>query len=147
MRRIISVISLTDDHDAYPFNDHGVDRDGVPTSQRQSLMRNLGKRCKVTNLPIYRVLKVGEWALKPGERMPEHESFTQFDQLWLEDRGPTAEWRKVRDANIAKRTAKADEATRDLERRLGADIGKQIAGMTQMMAANLNASEKKAVPK
>ncbi len=68
--------SVKDPH-IVEFGDHGIDRDGNPTGNRQALMRALSKRVTATVdgkehiLPIFLVEKVGPWLDPFGKRMDE----------------------------------------------------------------------------
>ena len=137
MRRAVTVLSLKDDH-AYDFQDHGVDRDGVPHPQRQSLIRNLGKRCKDTGMPIFRVTAVSEWKLFGAEVLPTSDDFALFDENYLgEGSRPNDKWLKQRDANIAKQALSLDEAKRDMERRMNVQLADQIGALTQSLAKGM----------
>jgi hypothetical protein len=142
MRRAITVMSLKDDHE-YDFQDHGVDRDGVPHPQRQSLIRNLGKRCKDTSMPIFRVVKVGEWKLFGSEALPTSDDFALFDENYLGDGArPNDRWLKQRAANIAKQAERMDEAKREMERRMNLQLADQIGALTQSLAKGMQSPQK-----
>lgn len=138
MRRTVTVLSLKDDH-PYGFEDHGVDRDGQAHSQRQSMIRNLGKRCKDTGMPIFRVTAVSEWKLFGSEVLPTSDDFVLFDENYLgEGARPNERWLKQRDENIAKQAERLGEAKRDMERRMNLQLADQIGALTQSLAKGMS---------
>jgi hypothetical protein len=137
MRREVSVQSLKDDH-VYPFQDHGVDRDGVPHPQRQSLIRNLGKRCKDTGMPIYRVIGVSDWRLFGNEVLPTSDEFRLFDDNYLgEGSRPNEKWLEQRAKNITKAADSMAEAKREMERKMNLQLADQIGALTQSLAKGM----------
>lgn len=147
MRRTIECLSIRDDQPVWAFEDHGVDRDGVPTNRRQQLMRVLSKKCKETGLPTFRVVKVGAWRLQPGESMPGGDDFAMFDAQWLEGKAPDARWLDERKRIVGKRAERADEAARDMQRRMSAEVGEGIVALTKQLAAQQAAQAAPAVAK
>lgn len=138
MKRKIILKSIKDPH-IVEFVDGGIDREGVPTSQRQALERVLGKRVEVDGrkLPVFLIVDVGPWKLAPGEVMPSSEEFDRFEEDVI-NREYTEEqikvWEKARERFIAKSIEQRRYAEQQAEQAQSADVARVISQMVRSVS-------------
>lgn len=149
MRRAILLKSVKDPH-IVEFGDHGIDRDGNPTGNRQALMRALSKRVttivdgKEHILPIFLVEKVGPWLDPFGKRMDESKIPDTDDWRSFEDdvinrehsEEMLARWKKAQAQFIAESVEAKRAADAQMEQLQSSDIAKSIQSLVRNVAQN-----------
>lgn len=149
MRRAILLKSVKDPH-IVEFGDHGIDRDGNPTGNRQALMRALSKRVttivdgKEHILPIFLVEKVGPWLDPFGKRMDESKIPDTDDWRSFEDdvidrehsEEMLARWKKAQAQFIAESVEAKRTADAQMEQLQSSDIAKSIQSLVRNVAQN-----------
>ena len=149
MRRAILLKSVKDPH-IVEFGDHGIDRDGNPTGNRQALMRALSKRVTATVdgkehiLPVFLVEKVGPWLDPFGKRMDESKIPDTDDWRSFEDdvinrehsEEMLARWKKAQAQFIAESVEAKRTADAQMEQLQSSDIAKSIQSLVRNVAQN-----------
>lgn len=149
MRRAILLKSVKDPH-IVEFGDHGIDRDGNPTGNRQALMRALSKRVTATVdgkehiLPVFLVDKVGPWLEPTGKRVDESRIPDSDDWRSFEDdvinrehsEEMLARWNKARAQFIAESVEAKRIADAQMEQLQSSDIAKSIQSLVRNVAQN-----------
>lgn len=147
MRRAVILKSIKDPHTA-EFGDHGVDREGNPTGNRQALMRALSKRVTTTVdgkeyvLPIFLVDSVGPWLDHKGGRVddskiPDSDEWRAFEDDVINrehSEEMLARWRKAQAKFIADSVEAKRLADAQLEQMQSSDIAKSIQGLVRNVA-------------
>jgi hypothetical protein len=147
MRRSVTLKCIKDSHEA-DFGDHGVDREGNPTGNRQALMRALSKRITVDVdgkeyvLPVFLVARVGQWfdplgKPVPPSAIPDGDEWRAFEDDVVNrehSEEMLARWNKAQAKFIATSADAKRTAELQMEQLQSSDIAKSIQGLVRNVA-------------
>lgn len=148
MRRVVTLKCINDPN-KYDFGDHGIDKEGIPTGNRQALMRALQKRTTVNLdgkehvLPIFLVDNVGPWLdpfLKPvaPSSIPDGDEWRAFEDDVINrehSEEMLARWKKAQAKFIAESVEAKRLADQQLEQLQSSDIARSIQGLVRNVAS------------
>ena len=147
MRRAVTLKCIKDSHEL-EFGDHGIDKEGNPTGNRQALMRALSKRLTVSIdgkdhvLPIFLVARVGQWLDPfgkpvPASSIPDGDEWRTFEDDVINrehSEEMLARWSKAQAKFIAESVEAKRLADAQLEQLQSSDIAKSIQGLVRNVA-------------
>lgn len=147
MRRAVTLKCIKDPNE-YDFGDHGIDKEGIPTGNRQALIRALSKRLTVAIdgkdhvLPIFLVARVGQWLDPFGKpvspsSIPDGDEWRSFEDDVINrehSEEMLARWAKAQSRFIAESVEAKRFADAQLEQLQSQDIAKSIQGLVRNVA-------------